>query len=123
MIEIPQYTLDELNEKTLGWSKDRGITVNGKSTTQGLKLVSEVGELCDNLAKGTSIIDDVGDCLVVLCNLAELEGITLEEAWSHSWNDIKDRKGALSKEGSFIKDTDPRYDEIVRSLENDSKYN
>ena len=103
---IEQFTLNELRDKTLQWSKDRLITVNGKATTQGLKLVSEVGELCDNLAKGRNTIDDVGDCLVVLTNLAELEGFTLEEAWSHAWNDIKDRKGHLSSEGSFIKEGD-----------------
>ncbi len=103
---IEQFTLNELRDKTLDWSMKRGIITNGKATTQGLKLVSEVGELCDNLAKGRDTIDDVGDCLVVLTNLAALEGFTLEEAWSHSWNDIKNRTGHLSPEGSFIKDGD-----------------
>ena len=101
---IPVFTLRQLRDKTLDWSMERGILTNGKATTQGLKLVSEVGELCDNLAKGKDTIDDVGDCLVVLTNLAALEGYTLEEAWSHAWNDIKDRTGHLSPEGSFIKD-------------------
>jgi len=97
------YTLDELVTKTLNWSRERGILTNGKSTTQCLKLMSEVGELADNLAKGRRTIDDVGDCLVVLCNLSALEGYTLQEAWNHAWNDIKDRQGYLSLEGSFIK--------------------
>lgn len=101
---VEQFTLDELRTKTIDWSMKRGILTNGKVTTQGLKLVSEVGELCDNLAKGKNTIDDVGDCLVVLTNIAALEGFTLEEAWSHAWNDIKDRKGYLSSEGVFVKE-------------------
>ena len=100
------YTLEQLRNKTINWSMERGILTNGKATTQCLKLVSEVGELADNLAKSRDTIDDVGDCLVVLTNLAALEGYTLEEAWSHAWNDIKDRKGHLSPEGSFIKEGD-----------------
>lgn len=100
------YTLNELRDLTINWSMERGIITNGKATTQCLKLMSEVGELADNLAKGRDTIDDVGDCLVVLTNLAALEGFTLEEAWNHAWNDIKDRKGYLSPEGSFIKEGD-----------------
>ena len=103
---MKQYTLAELQYLTLNWAVERGIVSNGKATTQGLKLVSEVGELCDNLAKGKDTIDDVGDCLVVLTNIAALEGFTLEEAWSHSWDEIKDRKGYLSLEGVFVKEND-----------------
>ena len=101
---MEQYSLKELQGMTLNWSMQRGILTHGKATTQGLKLVSEVGELCDNLAKGKATIDDIGDCMVVLTNLASLEGYTLEECWSHAWHDIKDRTGRLSAEGSFIKD-------------------
>ena len=90
---VPQYTLEELKNKTLQWSADRKITINGKSTTQALKLVSELGELTDNLIKGKSIKDDIGDMLVVLTNLSKLEDLTLEECWSHAWNDIRLRKG------------------------------
>ena len=104
--KVKLFTLDELRDKTLQWSEDRGILKNGKVTTQALKMVSETGEMCDNIAKGRSIIDDVGDQLVVLTNIAALAGFTLEEAWSHAWNDIKDRKGKLSPEGSFIKEGD-----------------
>ena len=103
---IDQYSLNDLEVLTLNWSHDRGITTNGKATTQGLKLVSEVGELCDNLAKGRPTIDDIGDCLVVLTNLAKLEGYTLSECWSHAYNDIKDRKGYLNELGNFIKEGD-----------------
>lgn len=103
---IGSLNLKECATATLEWSEERQILANGKATTQALKLVSEVGELCDNLAKGRTIVDDVGDCLVVLTNLSALEGLTLEECWNHAIDDIKDRKGHLSPEGSFIKEGD-----------------
>lgn len=106
-------TLKELEQNTLQWSHDRGITVNGKSTTQALKLVSEVGELCDNLIKGKDVKDDLGDIQVVLTNIAKLEGTTLEECWTHAWNDIKDRKGFLNAQGNFIKSTDAHYKQAL----------
>jgi uncharacterized protein YabN with tetrapyrrole methylase and pyrophosphatase domain len=98
--------LNTLRDLTLAWSSDRGILKNGKTTTQALKLVSEVGELCDNVGKGRNIKDDIGDCLVVLTNLAHLEGLTLEECWDFAYDEIKDRKGYLNEHGNFIKEGD-----------------
>ena len=103
-------TLNEYEKLTIEWSEARGIIKNGKVTTQGLKLVSEIGELTDNIIKGNDTKDDIGDCLVVLTNLAKMSGTTLEECWEVAYNDIKDRKGYLNENGTFIKDTDPSYD-------------
>lgn len=91
-------------ELVTAWSRQRGILENGKVTTQTLKLVSEVGELADHVAQGRHIIDDIGDCIVVLNNLAILSGTTLESCLKHAYNDIKDRKGYLNAEGVFIKE-------------------
>ena len=66
------YNLKELQESTLKWSYQRGILTNGKATTQALKLVSEVGELCRHHIEAQDIKDDIGDCLVVLTNLSSL---------------------------------------------------
>tara|TARA_R100000541_G_scaffold48371_1_gene55450 strand:+ start:826 stop:1134 length:309 start_codon:yes stop_codon:yes gene_type:complete len=88
------------------WSQDRKIIQNGNKLAQGLKLVSEVGELSDNLAKGRDIKDDIGDCMVVLNNLALMSGTTLEECAAVAWNDIKDRKGHMNEHGVFIKEGD-----------------
>ena len=96
---IGQLDLDGCHKATLQWSKERGILDNGKTTTQTLKLVSEVGELADNVAKGRSVIDDIGDCLVVLTNLAHLEDLALEECWNHALNDIKDRRRIPQRNG------------------------
>ena len=97
--------LIELEEKTLEWSHDRGITVNGKSTTQFIKLMEEAGELATHLNKGEDTRDDIGDMLVVLTNLAKLEGTSLEECWNIAYNEIKDRVGYLTAEGNFVKQT------------------
>lgn len=103
--------LEELKKLTTEWSKDRGIIPNGKPTTQTLKLVSEVGELADNIGKGNyeAAKDDIGDCLVVLTNLTALLDTSLEECWAVAYDEIKDRKGFLTEEGNFIKESDPNY--------------
>jgi len=107
----------ELEKATLQWSHDRGILTNGKATTQALKLVSEVGELCDNIAKGLCSKDDIGDALVVLTNLASLTGTTLAECWNVAYEDIKDRKGFLNEHGNFIKSTDPKYNQMLMDFQ------
>lgn len=107
------YNLDEVEEKIVQWSGDRGILKNGKAITQCLKLMSELGELADNLAKGNSTKDDIGDCFVVLTNIARLEGTTLVECANEAYEDIKDRKGFLNANGNFIKSTDANYDKLL----------
>jgi uncharacterized protein YabN with tetrapyrrole methylase and pyrophosphatase domain len=114
-------TLDELYKKTLDWSYDRGILTNGNSMTQTLKLMSEMGELCDNIAKGKDVKDDIGDCLVVLANIASLSNTNLVECWTHAYNDIKDRKGFLNADGIFIKESDPAYKQLKLEFEKDEK--
>lgn len=98
--------INELIDLCTQWSSDRGIFVNGTVQTQALKLVSEVGELADNIAKRRDIADDIGDCLVVLNNLAVMNELTLEECLEVAYLDIKDRTGYLNGAGVFIKDSD-----------------
>lgn len=113
-----KYNLEELHDATVKWSYDRGILTNGKATTQALKLISEVGELADNVIKGNSIKDDIGDCLVVLTNLAKLTNTDIVECWNIAYDDIKDRKGFLNAEGTFIKSTDENYEQLKMEFEN-----
>lgn len=109
--------LHTLRDLTLQWSQDRGILTNGKVATQALKLVSEVGELCDNVGKGRSIKDDIGDCLVVLTNLAALSDLTLEQCWAYAYNEIKDRKGYLNEQGNFIKEGDVAKVDLIEDFD------
>lgn len=98
--------MNELIDKCSQWSIDRQIIQNGNKDTQFLKLVSEIGELADNIAKGRDVYDDIGDCLVVLNNLALMHNTTLEQCLEHAYNDIKDRKGYMNAKGVFIKEND-----------------
>lgn len=96
------------------WGNERKLTDTEHSSAivQGLKFVSEVGELADNLAKGKDVKDDIGDCIVVLVMIARLKGVTLLECLETAYNDIKDRKGVMHN-GVFIKSTDALYAELV----------
>ena len=77
----------------------------GDPKTQALKLVEEVGETSRAILKGNheDIIDGIGDCVVVLTNLAELVNTPIEECIDRAWNEIKDRKGKMDN-GTFKKD-------------------
>ena len=49
------------------------------------------------------IIDGIGDCVVVLVNLAELVGEPLEKCIEQAYFEIKNRKGKMIN-GTFKKD-------------------
>jgi uncharacterized protein YabN with tetrapyrrole methylase and pyrophosphatase domain len=100
--------LEELERKVYGWGIDRGILVNGKPETQTLKLASELGELADNIAKGRykEAQDDIGDMIVVLIIIADLIGTDITQCLQVAYDDIKDRKGYLNKQGVFVKEGD-----------------
>ena len=112
--------LTEYAAKFTQWAKDRKIIQNGNLQTQTLKLVSEVGELADNIAKGRDTKDDMGDCFVVLNNLVEMQGYTWQECLEQAWNDIKDRKGYTNEHGVFIKEGDVPYFETWTDGHNDA---
>lgn len=99
-------SLEHFEEKTLRWAKDRQLLQNSTPQVQMLKLVSEMGELADNVAKGRDVRDDIGDCLVVLTIIAAQLGTDLNECFSIAYDDIKDRKGYMNEHGIFIKETD-----------------
>jgi NTP pyrophosphatase (non-canonical NTP hydrolase) len=102
MINIA-FTLPELIQKIEQWATDRKIFSDGTIEGQFRKLVSEVGELADNLGNADKAIDDIGDCLVCLVNLAKMHGLTLEQCGNHAWQQIKDRKGEM-RNGTFVKE-------------------
>tara|TARA_R110002020_G_scaffold248376_1_gene462366 strand:- start:4351 stop:4644 length:294 start_codon:yes stop_codon:yes gene_type:complete len=95
--------MKELFNKIISWANDRNIIKGGTAKDQCLKLIQEVGELSDNLCKGRSPIDDIGDCMVVLAIIAEQHELTVTECLEHAYNDIKDRKGQMI-DGVFVKE-------------------
>tara|TARA_R100000231_G_scaffold138289_2_gene116318 strand:+ start:804 stop:1109 length:306 start_codon:yes stop_codon:yes gene_type:complete len=97
---------DELIHMISLWAMKRGIINNSTPLAQFAKLVSEIGELGDNIAKLRDVTDDIGDCLVVLNTLAIMNDTTLEECLKVAYDDIKDRKGHMNSHGVFIKEGD-----------------
>jgi NTP pyrophosphatase (non-canonical NTP hydrolase) len=87
------------------WANDRGLYDGGDPKTQALKLVEEVGETCRAILKEDlpETIDGIGDCVVVLTNLAELVGYPIEKCIDKAYNEIKDRTGKMNN-GTFKKD-------------------
>ena len=87
------------------WANDRGLYDGGDPKTQALKLVEEVGETCRAILKEDlpETIDGIGDCVVVLTNLAELIGTPIEECIAKAYDEIKNRKGKMAN-GTFKKD-------------------
>lgn len=98
--------MEELIKKVEGWSRDRGIIQNSTSQVQLLKAISEIGELADATIKNIHLekIDAVGDVLVCLINYCAIEKIDLLDCLKSAYNEIKDRKGKLLPNGTFVKE-------------------
>ena len=86
------------------WARVRGIYKQGDSKTQYVKLQEEAGELAKALLDRDmeEIQDAIGDIVVVLTNLAKLEGLNIEDCIKSAYNEIKDRKGSI-KNNTFVK--------------------
>ena len=87
------------------WASERGLYDGGDAKTQALKLVEEVGETCRAILKQNhkEAVDGIGDCVVVLTNLAELMNTNIETCIDIAYNEIKNRTGKMSN-GTFKKD-------------------
>lgn len=86
------------------WADDRGIYKNGDVKTQYIKLMEESGELAKAILKQdkAETIDAIGDMIVVLTNLAALEGLKVEDCITAAYSEIKNRQGKMEN-GTFVK--------------------
>ena len=100
-INMPKSYFDLIRQ----WASNRGLYKGGDPKTQALKLVEEVGETCKAILKNdqAEIEDGIGDCVVVLTNLARLCNTDIEHCIELAYNEIKDRKGKMDN-GTFKKD-------------------
>lgn len=104
--------LDETNEVPnvydliRQWADERGIYRNGDTKTQFAKLQEEAGELARAILKNDKpeFIDAIGDMVVVLTNLAALEGLKIEDCVTSAYSVIASRKGEMIN-GTFVKET------------------
>ena len=97
---------DSIFELIRQWAHVRGIYDVGHSHTQYVKLMEEAGELAQALLKKDAyeIKDAIGDMVVVLTNLAALEGMQIENCIESAYSEIKSRKGKMTN-GTFVKET------------------
>ena len=86
------------------WANERGIYDKGNSHTQYVKLMEEAGELAAALLSNhkEEIVDAIGDMVVVLTNLAKLEGFDIENCIDSAYNEIANRTGVMHN-GTFVK--------------------
>jgi len=90
------------------WADERGIYRTGNVKTQYIKLQEESGELAKAILKEdkAEFIDAIGDMVVVLTNLAALEGLKIEDCITSAYDVIKSRQGSMVN-GTFVKETQP----------------
>ena len=88
------------------WANNKGIYKSGDSKTQYVKLMEESGELARAILKRDKpeIKDAIGDMIVVLTNLAYLEGFDVEDCITSAYDVIKNRTGKMEN-GTFVKST------------------
>ncbi|MCW7076407.1 MAG: MazG-like family protein [Candidatus Syntrophoarchaeum sp.] len=96
--------LNETERKVLNWANRRGLIEGTTAEKQVIKLMEEVGELseavlCNNFAE---TVDAIGDCAVVLTNLAAKLGVSLAYCYETAYNTIKNRTGKIIN-GTFVK--------------------
>ena len=100
-----EITFKDLQDFVLQWANDKGILVPENSHKQALKMVSEVGELCDAVIKNDRFEqrDAIGDVLVTVIILAEQLGHNPVKCLDIAYNVIRNRKGETVN-GVFIKE-------------------
>ena len=100
------YPLPSRFDLIRSWANERGIYDKGNSHTQYVKLMEEAGELAAALLNDDKpeIVDAIGDIVVVLTNLAKLEGFDIENCIDSAYNEIANREGSMVN-GTFVKQT------------------
>ena len=68
----------------------------------GVTILNGMEEINNNIS---NFKDDLGDMMVVMLNIMERQGISMEDCLKTAYNDIKDRKGRMI-DGIFIKEGD-----------------
>lgn len=95
----------DIEMKVVQWGEARGIVQNSTPAAQAKKTQEEVAELCIAINQNDreAMADAYGDILVTLvmgCATADLDLLT---CFQGAYQEIKDRKGFLNKEGIFVK--------------------
>jgi len=102
---VPLIEQLEIFNNIRSWAEQRGLYEKGDTKTQLIKLYEESGELSQALLKNNKedIVDAIGDSVVVLTNLAELNGVSIETCMQSAYDEISGRTGRMVN-GTFVKD-------------------
>ena len=87
------------------WAKEKGIFDKATPLKQALKTQEELTELLNAIVDNDKleIEDAIGDIMVTLIILAEMQGVTLEECLNGAYDIISQRTGKMVN-GQFVKD-------------------
>lgn len=101
------HHFEKIKSDVIQWAEDRKIIPNSNPAAQLMKTMSELGELADATLKNDEhgMIDGVGDVLVTLALYCNLAGLDITGCFQRAYDEIKDRKGTLTPEGIFVKET------------------
>jgi NTP pyrophosphatase (non-canonical NTP hydrolase) len=96
----------DLEMKVVRWGEARGIVQNATAMSQAIKTLEETTELLSAINKGNieEVKDAIGDIVVTLIMVCTVSNLSLVSCLGGAYNEIKDRKGYLTKEGVFVKD-------------------
>ena len=98
--------MQELTQQIKQWAVERDLDI-ADPTKQMLKLMEEVGELAQGMAKNkqAQVYDSIGDVYVVLVILSMQLGLEIEGCVQTAYDEIKNRKGKMLN-GVFVKEED-----------------
>ena len=96
----------DIEMKVLQWGEARGIVQNSTAISQAIKTLEETTELLYALNKKNvdETKDAVGDIVVTLIMVCAVLDINLTDCLKGAYEEIKDRKGYLTPQGTFIKE-------------------
>lgn len=96
----------DVEMKVVQWGEARGIVQNATALSQAIKTLEETTELLAAINKKNieETKDAVGDIVVTLIMVCAVLDINLVDCLKGAYNEIKDRKGYLTKEGVFVKE-------------------
>lgn len=99
-------TYREVELDILRWAEARRIIPNAQPQAQLNKALEELSELfkAELRQDAAEIRDGVGDVVVCLINYCALRDIDLVDCLGGAYEEIKDRRGTLLPDGTFVKD-------------------
>lgn len=104
---MSQFSYRDIEMRVIQWGEARKIIPNATPQAQLNKALEELAELfkAESQKNLDGVKDGVGDVLVCLINYCALKDIDLVDCLELAYNEIKDRKGTLMPDGTFVKES------------------